>query len=194
MAITIISYPDNQINESIVEPTSLLSNEMVQNVWVNVAEATTDTYIEIVFNDVTTTLLITDECRYTPIDICFQNKEGALQFMTFFKARTDSLSVTNEEFEGDRGQPLDGNHQYVKFNVQGKSKFKVNSGFIEESMNETVRQLLLSERVWMYSNEIFTPLNVAGKSLEYKTRQKDRLINYEIDFDYAFNEINSIWE
>jgi hypothetical protein len=192
MAITIISYPDNQINESIVEPTSLLSNEMVQNIWVNVAEATTDTYIEIVFNGVTTTLLITDECRYTPIDICFQNKEGALQFMTFFKARTDSLSVTNEEFEGDRGQPLDGNHQYVKFNVQGKSKFKVNSGFIEESMNETVRQLLLSERVWMYSNEIFTPLNVAGKSLEYKTRQKDRLINYEIDFDYAFNEINSI--
>jgi hypothetical protein len=192
MAITIISYPDNQINESIVEPTSLLSNEMIQNVWVNVAEATTDTYIEIVFNGVTTTLLITDECRYTPIDICFQNKEGALQFMTFFKARTDSLSVTNEEFEGDRGQPLDGNHQYVKFNVQGKSKFKVNSGFIEESMNETVRQLLLSERVWMYSNEIFTPLNVAGKSLEYKTRQKDRLINYEIDFDYAFNEINSI--
>lgn len=192
MAITIISYPDNQINESIVEPTSLLSNEMVQNVWVNVAEATTDTYIEIVFNDVTTTLLITDECRYTPIDICFQNKEGALQFMTFFKAKTDSLSVTNEEFEGDRGQPLDSNHQYVKFNVQGKSKFKVNSGFIEESMNETVRQLLLSERVWMYSNEIFTPLNVAGKSLEYKTRQKDRLINYEIDFDYAFNEINSI--
>lgn len=192
MAITIISYPDNQINESIVEPTSLLSNEMVQNLWVNVAEATTDTYIEIVFNGVTTTLLITDECRYTPIDICFQNKEGALQFMTFFKAKTDSLSVTNEEFEGDRGQPLDGNHQYVKFNVQGKSKFKVNSGFIQESMNETVRQLLLSERVWMYSNEIFTPLNVAGKSLEYKTRQKDRLINYEIDFDYAFNEINSI--
>ena len=192
MAITIISYPDNQINESIVEPTSLLSNEMVQNVWVNVAEATTDTYIEIVFNGITTTLLITDECRYTPIDICFQNKEGALQFMTFFKAKTDSLSITNEEFEGDRGQPLDGNHQYVKFNVQGKSKFKVNSGFIEESMNETVRQLLLSERVWMYSNEIFTPLNVAGKSLEYKTRQKDRLINYEIDFDYAFNEVNSI--
>lgn len=192
MAITIISYPDNQINESIVEPTSLLSNEMVQNVWVNVAEATTDTYIEIVFNGVTTTLLITDECRYTPIDIAFQNKEGALQFMTFFKAKTDSLTVTNEEFEGDRGQPLDGNHQYVKFNVQGKSKFKVNSGFIEESMNETVRQLLLSERVWLYSNEIFTPLNVAGKSLEYKTRQKDRLINYEIDFDYAFNEINSI--
>jgi hypothetical protein len=190
--ITVISYPDNQIDYEIAEPTSLLSNEMVQNLWVNVAEATTDTYIEIVFNGVTTTLLITDECRYTPIDIFFQNKEGALQTLTFFKAKTDGLTVTNEEFETDRGQPIDGNHQYVTYNVQGKSNFKVNSGFVSEAMNETFKQLLLSERVWMYKDEIFTPLKVSSKNLEYKTRQKDRLINYEIGFDYAFNEINSI--
>ncbi len=73
--ITIISYPDNQIDYSITPPTSILAVEMVQNLWVNVSEATTDEYIEIVFNGVTTTLLITDECRYTPIDICFQNKD-----------------------------------------------------------------------------------------------------------------------
>jgi len=28
--------------------------------------------------------------------------------------------------------------------------------------------------------------------LEYKTRMKDRLINYEVEFEYAFNEINNI--
>jgi hypothetical protein len=190
--ITVISYPDNQIDYEITPPTSLLSNEMVQNLWVDVSEATTDEYIEIVFNGVTTTLLITDECRYTPIDIAFQNKEGALQMFTFFKAKTDSMSTTNEEFETDRGQPLAGNHQYVKYNVQGKSKFKVNSGFVAEALNETFKQMLLSERVWMYENEIFTPLNIASKSIEYKTRQKDRLINYEIEFEYAFNEINNI--
>jgi hypothetical protein len=165
---------------------------MVQNLWVDVSEATTDEYIEIVFNDVTTTLLITDECRYTPIDIAFQNKEGALQIFTFFKAKSESMSTTNEEFETDRGQPLAGNHQYVKYNVQGKSKFKVNSGFVAEALNETFKQMLLSERFWMYENEIFTPLNIASKSIEYKTRQKDRLINYEIEFEYAFNEINNI--
>jgi hypothetical protein len=190
--ITVISYPDNQIDYEITPPTSLLSNEMVQNLWVDVSEATTDEYIEIVFNDVTTTLLITDECRYTPIDIAFQNKEGALQIFTFFKAKSESMTTTNEEFETDRGQPLAGNHQYVKYNVQGKSKFKVNSGFVAEALNETFKQMLLSERVWMYENEIFTPLNIASKSIEYKTRQKDRLINYEIEFEYAFNEINNI--
>ena len=165
---------------------------MVQNLWVNVSEATTDEYIEIVFNSVTTTLLITDECRYTPIDIAFQNKEGALQFLTFFKAKTESLSATKEELESDRGQPLDGNHQFIKFNVQGKGKFKVNSGFVKEAMNETFKQLLLSERAWIYKDQIFTPVNVSNTSIEYKTRQKDRLINYEFEFDYAFNEINNI--
>lgn len=190
--ITVISYPDNQIDYEITEPTSLIASEMVQNLWVDVSEATTDEYIEIVFNGVTTTLLITDECRYTPIDIYFQNKEGAGQMLTFFKAKTDNLTVSKEEFESDRGQPLGGNHQYIKFNTQGRGKFKVNSGFVAEEMNETFRQLLLSERVWMYKNEIFTPLNVSSSTIEYKSRQKDRLINYEIEFDNAFNEINNI--
>jgi len=190
--ITVISYPDNQINESIAEPTSLLATEMVQSLWVDVSEATTDEYIEIVFNGVTTTLLITDECRYTPIDIYFQNKEGASQIIPFFKAKTESLNTSKEEFESDRGQPSAGNHQFVKFNVQGRGKFKVNSGFLSEEMNETFTQLLLSERVWMYKDEIFTPLNVSTSSIEYKTRQKDRLINYEIELEEAFNKINNV--
>ena len=36
------------------------------------------------------------------------------------------------------------------------------------------------------------PLNVSKKSLEYKTRQNDRLINYEFEFEYAYNEINNV--
>jgi hypothetical protein len=190
--ITVKSYPDNQIDYEITPPTSLLAVEMVQNLWVDVSEATTDEYIEIVFNGVTTTLLITDECRYTPIDIAFQNKEGAMQILTFFKAKTNSISVTKEEFESDRGQASNGNHQYVKFNTQGRGKFKVNSGFVAEEMNATFTELLLSERVWMLEGDIFTPLNVASSSLEYKSRQKDRLINYEIEFENAFNLINNI--
>lgn len=190
--MTVISYPNNEINYTISEPTSLLSNEIVQYLWIDVSETTTDEYIEIFYNGVTTTLLIIDECRYTPIDIFFQNKEGAQQTLTFFKAKTDSLSVTKDTFESDRGQPSDGNHQFIDFNVNGKAKFKVNSGFVDEAMNETFKQLLLSQRLWKFENGIFTPLNVSSSSLEYKTRQKDRLINYEIELEYSFNEINNI--
>ena len=192
MAITIISYPNNNINLSIDEPTSIDSAEMVQNLFIDVAEAINDEYIEIVFNGVTTTLLITDECRYTPYDIAFKNKQGALQLVTMFKAIKKELSVNREEFESDRGQPIDGVHQYVKYNIQGREKFKMNSGFVKEAMNETFKQLLLSENVWHLLNGSYIPLNVTSSSLPYKTRQEDRLINYELEFEYAYNEINNI--
>jgi len=192
MAITIISYPNNTIDLSIDEFTTLDSLEMVQNLWVNVSDATDEDYIEIIFNGVTTTLLITDECRYTPFDIAFKNKHGALQIVTMFKAMKKELSVNREEFESDRGQAIDGIHQFVKYNIQGRETFKINSGFVNENMNEVFKQLILSENVWHLLNGNYIPLNVKSSSLPYKTRQEDRLINYELDFEYAYNEINNI--
>ena len=192
MAITIISYPNNTIDLSIDEFTTLDSLEMVQNLWVNVSDATDEDYIEIIFNGVTTTLLITDECRYTPFDIAFKNKQGALQIVTMFKAMKKELSVNREEFESDRGQAIDGFHQFVKYNIQGRETFKINSGFVNENMNEVFKQLILSENVWHLLNGNYIPLNVKSSSLPYKTRQEDRLINYELDFEYAYNEINNI--
>jgi len=155
MAITIISYPNNTIDLSIDEFTTLDSLEMVQNLWVNVSDATDEDYIEIIFNGVTTTLLITDECRYTPFDIAFKNKEGALQIVTMFKAMKKELSVNREEFESDRGQAIDGVHQFVKYNIQGRETFKINSGFVNENMNEVFKQLILSENVWHLLNGNF---------------------------------------
>ena len=192
MNITVISYPSNEINFTQDVGDSLISSELVKYMWVDISEAPTDEYIEITYNGETITLLIQEECRYNPIDIFFQNKEGAEQVVTMFKKSTESISITSEEYESNAGQPSLGNHQITKFNIQGKTKLKVNSGFVSEAMNETFKQLLLSERVWKYESGVFTPLNVSSSSLEYKTRANDRLINYEVEFSYAFNEINNI--
>lgn len=190
--LNINSFPLGEIEMSITYDASFNSNELLKNYLLDISGILTDEYIEIGYNENIVELLITDECRYTPIDIAFQNKEGALQFITFFKAKTESMTVTNEMFESDRGQPINGNHQFVTYNVQANSKFKINSGFVDESMNETFKQLFLSEKVWQFKNENYIPLKLGSKSLEYKTRQKDRLINYEVEFEYAFNEINNV--
>lgn len=190
-SVSVTSYPIRDIDYVLNLPNTNDSAELVQYVWINGADIATDEYIEVVYNGVTIYLYVTDECKYTPVDIAFQNKEGALQFLTFFKERKDDISIKSETFESNRGQPSDSKHQFVKFNATVKSKFKVNSGFVSESENETFKQLLLSERVWLYNGD-YVPLNVAKNSLSYKTRQNDRLINYEIDFDYAFNDINNI--
>lgn len=195
MTVTVKSYPLNQINESFDVADTYNSDEIVQNLWVNVSDATTDQYIDIIYNGVTKTLLITDECRYTPIDIAFQNKEGALQIMTFFKAKKDTISIESETFESSRQIPK---HQFVKYNVNAKVKFSASSGFVAEDKNETIKQLLLSERVWLleYSSRDeenkATPLNVITSLQEVKTRQNDKLINYVIEFEHAFFENNNV--
>jgi len=191
--VTVISYPTNTINESINIDDTLNSYELIKYVWVEMSEADpTDTHIEIVFNGETITLFLTEECRFTPIDIFFINKEGSEQVITFFKKKTDSMTTNSEVFESDRGQPLEGNHQFVRYNVNARSSFVVNSGFVDESMNETFKQLELSEKVWIFENSVFTPLNKRDGSIEFKTRQNDRLINYEVQFEFAFNEINNV--
>jgi len=196
-SVTVKSFPDNEIDFALTLPATTDSAKLVSYVWVQLNETNTDTFIEVVFinqtvNKPTTTLLIQDECKYTPIDIAFQNKEGNQQIITFFKERKDSLTVSSESFESSRGQPSEGNHQFVRFNVQGKRKFTLNSGFIDEDMNEIYEELLLSERIWSYDGTDFTPLDIKTSSLEFKTRQKQKLINYSINFEPSYNQINNI--
>jgi hypothetical protein len=190
--ITIESFPLGSLSLTIDEVESLTSLEMAKYIYINVSEALDDDYIEVTYNGQTITLLITDECRYTPIDIYFQNKEGAVMILPFFKSNVKSITTTSESFESDRGQPYGDAHQFVKYNINGKTKFKVNSGFVNEDMNDIFKQLMLTEKAWVYENDLYAPINIGSTSLEYKSRQKDRLINYEIEFDYAFNEINNV--
>ena len=190
--VTVISYPLNEINSTILVPSSLDSADIISYLWVNCAETTTDKYILINYNGVDIVLLVEIEYRYTPINIHFKNKEGCQQVLTFFKERKDNISVTSEQYNGSGGQPLAGKHQFVDYNVNSKSTFTVSSGFVDEENNETFKQLLLSDKIWQYDNTNFIPLNINSKTLEYKNRVNDRLINYVIDFAYSFNDINTI--
>lgn len=194
---TVISYPNNELNISGTIPATTNSNDSIKNIWVSISPESTEEYIEVKYFGGTVTLIKEHECRYFPNHIVFQNEEGALSFITFFKKKVETLDVTSEEFESDRGQPIDGFHQYTNYNIQGRKKFTLSSGFVEEEMNSVFRQLLLSERVWWFvplfgSGYIKFPVNVESRSIEYKTRENDRLINYTINFKYSYNEINNI--
>lgn len=188
--ITITSYPLNEIGQLFTVTPTYNANMIVKNLWIDISEAPTDQYIEIAFDGVVKkTLLITDECRYTPVDIVFQNKDGGTQSITMFKARRDTLIVEKETFEGSRDIP---NHQFIDYNVNGKEKLNVNTGFLTEDKNESIKQLLLSERVWMLEGVIAIPLRVTTTTQEFKTRQNDRMINYAIEFEHAYFENNNV--
>jgi len=169
------------------------SSELVQSCYINVSEFTTD-YIEISLNDnLITTLLITDEQRYEPLDFIFLNKQGTHQSITLFKEKADKLQIKKEVYESSSGQPLNGIHQFKNYNVNGRESFTINSGFVKEDNNEIFTQFLLSDKVWNLKEGVYIPVNLGTETIEYKTRQKDRLLNYKLDFKYSFNKVNNIW-
>ena len=191
--ITVISYPNSEISFSTTLAATTTSSELVKLIWIEVADTTNDTYIEVKKDSSKiATVIIKEAYKYTPIDIVFQNKEGGQETITFFKEKIDRLNVTKETYESDSGQPGDGNHQFRDYNVQARSSFGINSGFVDESYNDIFNELMLSKRIWIYENNTFTPINLKTGNIEYKTRNRNRLINYLTEFEYSYNEINNI--
>jgi len=150
----------------------------------------------------------TEPCsKYEPYKVTFINKFGALQDMYFSLKSTKSLNTTGETYKAnavdfgtltyDTYKP-----QVAQYNKMGKESISLNTNYLSEEYNEVIKQLMMSEQVWLTrldnpapdSNNLETVLAVIPKtqSVTYKTSLNDRLVQYTVDFDYAFDKINTV--
>jgi len=185
------------IDDNIAVTTSDNNYEFVKYLCVNVADTTTDDNIVVTVQPSgdTYTYQILDECRYTPTNVVFKNKYGAFENITMFKKRIENIKVDKQQFKNNyiSGGTYDiSRHQVKDLNIVGKESVKLNSGYITQDENELYKQLLLSDDVYFYEDNSFIPVRPTTSNLEYKTRVNDTVINYTIDFEYAFNTINNI--
>jgi hypothetical protein len=147
---------------------------------------------------VTITLEEVCEPKYDFLDVVFYNKFGALQIMPFHKKSMISMDSNSESYKRNLMDFVNDptynkeKHSVRQFQVTGKEKIQMNSGFIDESFNEVIKQLMLSEQVWVYDGTEVKPIILDTKSLQFKTSVNDKLINYTFDFSYAFNKVNDI--
>tara|TARA_R110000803_G_scaffold1823_3_gene6023 strand:+ start:964 stop:1989 length:1026 start_codon:yes stop_codon:yes gene_type:complete len=145
-------------------------------------------------------IITVDECRFNPYKITFVNKLGGLQDMYFFKKSKESLSIKKESYKSniisEYGIYDSTNHSSKDFNVIGNESISLSSGYLSEDYNEVFKQLLLSDKVWMTEitglTDVIIPINVKESSLNYKTSVNDKLVDYTIKFDKAFDTINNI--
>jgi hypothetical protein len=155
------------------------------------------------YSSTNTVITLTKVCepKYTPLSIIFYNKYGALQNMWFFKKSMTNINIKSEtfknnmiDFDNNGGAPTYAltKHQEKKFIANGKESITINSGFYNESFNEVVRQMLLSEQVWIYDGSSTLPINLKSNTLQFKKSVNDKLISYTISFEYAFDKINNI--
>ena len=143
-----------------------------------------------------------DCSKYEPIRVTFVNKFGALQDMYFTRRSNESVNVKTEDY---KASVMDfdfanfsydtSSHQMRTLNLVGNESITLNTDYIDESCNEHIKQLMLSEQIWMTrltDEEKIVPLKLKSNSLQLKKRVNDKLIQYTMEFDVAADIINNI--
>lgn len=139
----------------------------------------------------------TSECKHEPVRLTFTNKFGAFQSVWFYKNSSVSMKVKEDSFRrntlnSSNNSYLTTEHQNKNLYKTGKQSIKLNSGFYPETYNEVFRQMMLSEDVWIHYEGKVLPVNITNSNFDFKTSVNDKLIQYSIKCDFAFDAINSI--
>tara|TARA_B100001250_G_C19795244_1_gene788406 strand:+ start:577 stop:1578 length:1002 start_codon:yes stop_codon:yes gene_type:complete len=171
----------------------------------NITSGTSNsTYI---YRSSTLNINVVDCTKYTPTEVYFINKKGALQVLFFFTKKVDSLKTKSETFQKNiidtseitpsYFRPKTNNyssypHAVETFNKNGVTSYKLSSGYYPERANTYFEELLMSEYVWIVIDNLPTPVTIKSSSMIYKTTLNDKLIEYSFDFTEAVDYINNI--
>ena len=135
--------------------------------------------------------------------IIYINKYGAQQDLWFFLKETRNIARTNEGYKSNTITYPSGGAEYniqnapnKVFNTQAKQTHTLSSGYYPEFLNQQFEELLLSEYIWLSTfkkgSGVIIPVKVKTSSVVFKTSVNDRLIEYTMEFEEAFDYINNI--
>lgn len=136
------------------------------------------------------TYYVEAECenKYTTIDCDFINRYGFWQRLTFFKNSEESFSRTSKPYNlmSDDTDYSTKTNRRQEFNINGKLMITCNSGWVSEEHDEVIKDLMLSPRILL--NDV--PANIKTGSMKIQTHLTDKVINYQVQFEYSHNQRN----
>lgn len=130
------------------------------------------------------------EPKFSPVQCQYINRFGGWQFLTFYKAQTNNIKTQGTTYNllTDAVNYNTSRALSKSFNINGQQSVRLNTGWVNENYNDLIQDLLLSETILLDG----VPVEVITISTDLKTSLKDRNINYEIEFNYAFNLVNTV--
>ena len=131
------------------------------------------------------------ECKYDVVTVDFINRLGGWQREFFYKVSTENVEMENNKFKTNpvpfprynTAQP-----QYQTFNTNAKRIIKANTGWVNENYKQVMEELLLSETIRVNN----LPAVLRTKSIEKFKSINTKTINYQMEFEMAYDVINSI--
>lgn len=143
------------------------------------------------------------ECKYSHYKVTFINKYGVAQDLYFFMKRIDSTAVTNENYKANVLNLLQATPSYSTtshvnktFNFKGQESFTMSTGYVDESYNPYLQELMLSEYIWVKksvgSNSPVIPCVLNTQSFVKKTSLNDKLVEYTLEFSPSNQIVNNV--
>jgi hypothetical protein len=133
------------------------------------------------------------EPKYTPYQIAFINRYGVADFITFFKRSDERGTFTQDTYQksiyndGFTTPSLEVG-KYNSFNVNSRNSLTLNTGFVDQDYDETIKDILMSEYVAVLDGSQWVSVVPERGSIEYQKHVNQKLINYTLTFTYAFDE------
>jgi hypothetical protein len=133
------------------------------------------------------------EPKYTPYQIAFINRFGVADFITFFKRSDERGTFTQDTYQksiyndGFTTPSLEVG-KYNSFNVNSRNSLTLNTGFVDQDYDETIKDILMSEYVAVLDGSNWVSVVPDRGSIEYQKHVNQKLINYTLTFTYGFDE------
>ena len=93
-------------------------------------------------------------------------------------------------------------HENVYLQNQGKERFTLHTGYVNEQYNDVIKEFMVSEYVYIHDTarrspsdpnfDLAIPISIVANSLDFKTKRKDKLIEYELQFEADSDFVQSI--
>jgi hypothetical protein len=182
------------------------SNQKIQYVNITGTENLQDGDIIKIENGIfgyTTTITLKEICelKYVPYRVVFYNKYGVLQDLWFNKKSVETINVTSSNYKRNiiefastvpTAYYNTNKHANRRFDVVANETIQLSTGYVVEALNEPIKQLLMSESVWVDDGTNVYPVNVDTNSLQMKKSVNEKLIAYTLDFSFAFDKIQNV--
>lgn len=156
------------------------------------------TSVDIVSGSGTETITIKEQpcSKYTNFPVTFVNRFGALQRINFFLKSIESIDIQREEYKVNTlttGATYSlNNPQYKSRNITSRDNITLNTGYVNDSYNQVIEELLMSPICWIEKDSQQLPIIPQNRQVTFKTSLNDKLANYTIEFKFAFDKINTI--
>ena len=181
-----------------VGPANLENNAWIDNLIKPSAHDIGD-YYDVVLYDTASDVIDTVryylvcEPKYTPYQIAFINRFGVADFITFFKRSDERGNFTQDTYQksiyndGFTSPSLEVG-KYNSFNVNSRNSLTLNTGFVDQDYDETIKDILMSEYVAVLNGNQWVSVVPDRGSIEYQKHVNQKLINYTLTFTYGFDE------